>query len=214
MSVEEMLGINAQELMSRLKQGKEAYRDTHIDQYKKLSPKQKEQNIRRVVTELCHHYYTNDGHIEQEKLDEIVEILSHMIGWSNHPQKIKYLSRGKDKKIVFLGATGKGHMSRDELKRICVEYGIGAPMIEFRDDYDKLTNMNIDNLKNNKRILGIIIGAIPHSVKGTDGSLLSYIENNASEFPPYVVCRKSGDLGFTTREVRSAIPKFIKSDSP
>ncbi|NLC17043.1 MAG: hypothetical protein GX756_04110 [Clostridiales bacterium] len=211
-TISEASGLTSDEIITKLNQNKQK-NNIVVNDFERLRPKQKSDFIKKLAREMCYHYYSNDGKMDLDMLDEWIEILSRMVGFENHAVKMSYLQkRIKMRKVVFLGATGKGHLSRQDIKHICKSYGFLENQIEIRDDYSKLPNLKLDNLKNDRRYLGIVVGAIPHSIKGVpNGNLFQYLEDNACDFPPVRVCKDSNDaLGFSASAVKKALSELIR----
>jgi hypothetical protein len=207
-TIGEASGFSSNDILTKLNEKKNGH--IVINDYERLTPKQKSDNIRKIIREMCYHYYTNDGVIDPDMLGEWIEILSRMIGFENHAQKMKFLQkRIKMRKIAFIGSTNT--LSKQDIKNICKSYGFSEEQIEIRDDYNRMTNRNLDNLKNKNRYLGLIIGAIPHSIKGFSDDFISYLRNNAGEYPPFRVCAdKNNKPCFSASEVRKALSELIR----
>ncbi|HEY8419443.1 MAG TPA: hypothetical protein VIL03_03315 [Clostridia bacterium] len=207
-TISEASGFSSKEILTKLNEKKNW--NTVVNDYERLTPKQKSDNIKKIVHDMCYHYYSNDGVIEPAMLDEWIEILSRMIGFENHTEKMKFLQkRIKMRKIAFIGSTNT--LSKQDIKNICKSYGFSEDQIEIRDDYNKMTNRNLDNLKNKNRYLGLIIGAIPHSIKGVSDDFISYLRNNADDYPPFRVCSdKNNNPSFSASEVKKALSELIR----
>lgn len=211
-SISEASGLSYEDIINKLNQNKQD-KDFVINDFDRLKPKQKSEYIKKLAREMCFHYYSNDGKMDPDKLDEWIEIMSRMVGFENHVVKMNYLQkRINARKVVFLGATGKGHLSREDIKNICKDYGFSQEQIDIRDDYAKLTNINLDFLKNNKKFLGLVVGAVPHSIKGIEsGNIITYLESNSCDYPPIRICKDSNNnLGFSASTVKQALTDLIR----
>lgn len=73
-------------------------------------------------------------------------------------------------------------------------------------DYDKITNLNFRNFKHSNKYAAIIVGPMPHSVKGMNG-YSSGLEMLRSEpgYPLVVDCTANGQLKFTMESVWKAL---------
>ncbi len=211
-SISEASGLSYEQIISKLNENQQS-KDIVINDFDRLKPKQKSDYIKKLARDMCFHYYSNEGRMDAERLDEWIEIMSRMVGFENHAVKMNYLQkRINARKVVFLGATGKGHLKREDLTKICKGYGFLDNQIDIRDDYARLTNINMDFLKNNRRFLGLVIGAVPHSIKGVDsGNLVSYLENNHYDYPPVRICKdNNNNLGFSASTVKQALSDLIR----
>ncbi|HEY8424069.1 MAG TPA: hypothetical protein VIL23_04845 [Clostridia bacterium] len=183
-----------------------------INDYERLTPKQKTNHIKRIVQKMCYHYYSNGGVIDPDMLEEWIEILSRMVGFENHAVKMSYLQKRLKtrKKIVFLGSTNC--VSKQDIKNICKNYGFVEEQIEIRDDYSKMTNQSLDSLKNKNKYLGLLVGAIPHSIKGISNmEFIKHLEENACDYPPFKVCKdKNNELGFSVSAIKQALSEIIR----
>ena len=92
----------------------------------------------------------------------------------------------KEKKIVLIGAVATPNIKKD-LIGAANKYGFE---VEIYDDYDKIPNINFRKMQYSSSIAGIIVGPMPHSVKGK-GDYSSFIETLQNEpgYPPVVECR-------------------------
>ena len=211
-SISEASGLSYEEIITKLNENRQN-KDIVINDFDRLKPKQKSDYIKKLARDMCFHYYSNDGKIDAEALDEWIEIMSRMVGFENHVVKMSFLQkRINARKVVFLGATGKGHLNKEDLKTICKGYGFSENQIEIRDDYARLTNINMDFLRNNKRFLGLVVGAVPHSIKGIDsGNLISHLEDNYCDYPPVRICKdNNNNLGFSASTVKQALADLIR----
>ncbi|HEY8443600.1 MAG TPA: hypothetical protein VIL24_02240 [Clostridia bacterium] len=207
-TIGEASGLSSNEILAKLYKNNERF--ITVNDYERLSPKQKTDNIKKIIHDMCFHYYANDGAIDMDKLDEWIEILSRMIGFENHIVKMNYLQkRIKMRKVAFLGSTNT--LSKQDIKNICKTYGFEEHQIEIRDDYSKMTNRNLDNLKNKNKYLGLVVGAIPHKIKGISDDFIAHLENNALEYPPFRVCKdKNNNPCFSASEVKRALSELIR----
>lgn len=211
-SISEASGLSYEEIITKLNKDKEV-RNIVISDSERLSSKQKSEYLKKIAWDMCYQYYTNDATLDCGMLDEWIELMSRMVGFENHIIKMNFLQkRINSRKVVFLGATGKGHLNKDDLRNICKGYGFSDNQIDIRDDYARLTNLNVEFLKNNNKFLGLIVGAVPHSIKGvTSGNLLSHLEENVCDYPPVRVCRDANNnLGFSANTVKQALSDLIR----
>lgn len=108
----------------------------------------------------------------------------------------------KDKNIRLIGAVKSQSIVRD-LNGAAKKFGF---KIDIVDDYDKISNIDFRNMRYSS-IDGVIVGPMPHSVKGK-GNYSSLIEmlKNESGYPPVVECRISnGELKVSKRSLWHAL---------
>ena len=113
-------------------------------------------------------------------------------------------------KILLLGGCpGSPDKYISEFKK----YGIDKHNIDMKTDYKKLGSFDINNLtKARSKYDGILLGPMPHKMSGDmDGrSLIGMMENNVSEYPPFVVVRdSSGELKITKSSIKTSLKKLI-----
>ena len=99
-------------------------------------------------------------------------------------------------KIIVIG---RSYIKPDIMRAIAKNNGIDPNRLEIYNDYDKLTNFNINFLRNNMNYCDIIFGPAPHSMEyiGDYTSALSMIKQNSTEFPKLNVANDSNKLKIT-----------------
>ena len=70
-------------------------------------------------------------------------------------------------KIIVIGDS---RINKNEMEIIAKKNGIDPRRIEFVLEFDKITNYNFEKFKYNLSYSDILIGPIPHKVKGLDES--------------------------------------------
>lgn len=120
------------------------------------------------------------------------------------PNELKFLN---GKVIRFIGKLEKPSI-KNKLRGISKRYGFE---IEMFDDYEKLTNIDFSNMKYSKRISGIIVGPMPHKVKGI-GNYSSCLEMFKSEpgYPPVFECYAGEKLKITATSLWRALLELNK----
>lgn len=110
----------------------------------------------------------------------------------------------RSSKILVLGNT---QVSIQDLKGIAKSIGIDPDRIDFELDYNRITNFDVENLRFNTKYSDILVGPVPHKVKGIDGnsSLITHIEENQEEFPKLIRVMDSNGLKITKTSFKEAL---------
>ena len=90
---------------------------------------------------------------------------------------------------------GNSMISKGVMISIAKKYGIKENKLKFELDYDRLHNYNFGNLRNNMSYLDILVGLIPHKVKGINGhsSFLAMTKAMPEEFPKIIKLEDSNE---------------------
>ncbi len=106
-------------------------------------------------------------------------------------------------RLIIIGAS---QVSSDVILSLCRKAGFDKRNIELHTDFDKLTNFDTNCLlKMRTKYEGIIVGPIPHSMKH-GFSLISLIETEPQNYPPFIVTReKDQHLKITKNVLKKAL---------
>lgn len=112
-----------------------------------------------------------------------------------------------DKKRAKIVVIGDAMISVDDMRKIAKKNGINPQVLEFYLDYDRLTNFNFNQFRNNPGFSDIIIGPNPHKVRGIEGysSAISMIQQEAGQFPKLTIAEASNELKITKTSFTKAI---------
>lgn len=96
-------------------------------------------------------------------------------------------------KIIVIG---ESRVNKSDLKYIAKKNGIDPKRIEFELEYEKLTNYNFEKFKYNMSYSDVLIGPIPHKVKGLDASasFLSMVREHPEDYPKIIELRDANEL--------------------
>ena len=94
---------------------------------------------------------------------------------------------------------GKNKIKKKNLKKKKKKNGIDPKKIEFELDYEKLTNYNFEKFKYNMSYSDVLIGPMPHKVKGLDesASFLSMVREHPEDYPKIIELRDANELKIT-----------------
>jgi hypothetical protein len=111
--------------------------------------------------------------------------------------------------IVIAGSQIPDKMIISEL----CKKGFAKNKIVLKTEYSKHKSIDINNLKKiRSQYDGILLGPMPHKMAGKmDGdSLISMMQNNAEDYPPFAVIRdKSGELKVSKQSFRAALDSLV-----
>ena len=104
---------------------------------------------------------------------------------------------------------GNSMISKDVMISIAKKYGIKENRLEFELDYDRLHNYNFGNLRNNMSYSDVLVGPLPHKVKGIEkyNSFLAMAEANPEEFPKIIRLEGSNELKITRQSFLDGLLK-------
>lgn len=112
----------------------------------------------------------------------------------------------KNSKIIVIGDS---EIHKNEMENISKSKGIDPRRIEFVLDFDKFTNYNFNKFKHNVSYSDILLGPIPHKVKGLDesSSFLAMVRKNPDMFPNVIDLRSSSKLKITKQSFINGLLK-------
>lgn len=107
-------------------------------------------------------------------------------------------------KILLIGNT---ETKVSDLMKAAKYMGIDAEKIEYFLDYEKITNFNFGKLRYSTVYSDILVGPIPHKVKGIEenSSLIVMIESNQEEFPKLTKVMSEGELKISKNSFQKAL---------
>lgn len=110
----------------------------------------------------------------------------------------------KNAKVVVIGGS---MISIDDMRRIAKKNGLNPQLLEFHLDYDRLTNFDFNQFRNNPNYSDIIFGPNPHKVRGIEGysSAISMMQQEADQFPKLIIAETSNELKITKTSFTKAI---------
>ena len=99
-------------------------------------------------------------------------------------------------KIIVIGDSS---IKEDDMKKIAKSIGVNPNRLELHLDYDKITNFDINKLRNNFNYSDVIFGPCPHKMEGIEGysSAIAMIKHNSVEFPKLNIASSANSLKFT-----------------
>ena len=113
------------------------------------------------------------------------------------PAHTKKQPFGKGEYVLVVGKAPRGFMT--EAKRVALQYGVKN--IRFENDLDKLKNGSAQDMFSSIRCVGVIIGAVPHSIAG---GLHSFSHKTIIASAPNTGTRK-----LTIKTFRSALLELL-----
>lgn len=147
----------------------------------------------KIAKEITDAYYNDEIDYILEKYDLKDEISYSYYDFNNA-------------KILVVG---NSMISKDVMISIAKKYGIKENRLEFELDYDRLHNYNFGNLRNNMSYSDILVGPLPHKVKGIENysSFLAMAEANPEEFPKIIRLEGSNELKITKQSFLDGLLK-------
>lgn len=102
---------------------------------------------------------------------------------------------------------GDSRISIDEMRMIAKKNGLNPQLFEFHLDYERLTNLDFNQFRNNPNYSDIIFGPNPHKARGTEGysSAISMMRQEADQFPKLIIAEASNELKITKTSFTKAI---------
>lgn len=136
------------------------------------------------------------------KLDELLKKYGFV---DENEDEHAYYDSNHSKIIVI----GDSRISKSEMEGIAKHNGIDPRKIEFVLEYDKLTNYNFCKFKYNMSYSDILIGPIPHKVKGLDASssFMAMVKKQPECFPKVINLRGSDNLKITKNSFLNGLLK-------
>lgn len=114
--------------------------------------------------------------------------------------------RGSGERIYVIGAMDS---DKARIEQIAKKNGYSVDIVS---DYDKLTNNNINSLRYSTKYAGIIVGPMPHSIKGMGeySSAIALLEQEGG-FPPVVrATMQSNKLKLTKTSFTKALAELSR----
>lgn len=110
-------------------------------------------------------------------------------------------------KILVIGRLA-GNLN-DYIMNAKKKLGLNSDVFQFENDYDKITNLNVERLRYSNVYSDIICGPVPHSIKGKgdNSSIISMIDNSPREFPNLVKASANESLKISVSGFIEAIRK-------
>lgn len=115
----------------------------------------------------------------------------------------QYISVRSAKILVI----GDSRVGLDKLLLTAKKNNVAEKHIEFRTDYEKITNFNAETLWNSPVYSDILVGPIPHKIRGIEGypDLAALIKANETEFPKLTEMRVNGEPKITKTSFEQAL---------
>ena len=147
----------------------------------------------KIAKEITDAYYNDEIDYILEKYD-----LKDKISYS-------YYDCNNSKILIV----GNSMINKDVMISIAKKYGIKENRLEFELDYDRLHNYNFGNLRNNMAYSDVLVGHLPHKVKGIENysSFLAMAEANPEEFPKIIKLEGSNELKITRQSFLDGLLK-------
>ncbi len=150
-----------------------------------------EKIYQKIVKEISEAYYEN-------RIDEVLKKY-HLNDEFDYP-----CYDISNSKILVVGDSRVG---KDDLVMLAKKLGIKESCLEFLLDYEKITNYNFGNLRNSFTYSDILVGPMPHKVKGIDGytSFLAMTADKPEEFPKVTRLVASNEEKITKESFKKGI---------
>ena len=163
-----------------------------------FSQQQKDLILRKLMDKVTREFETA---CENDTLQDLIDDYGIRIGEDEFPVNPK-----RSKILVVGSLAGKVK----EFVMNAAKLNIPSTNIEFRSDYDKLTNNELTKLEYSDKYSDIIFGPIPHSMKGKGEatSIIEYMESRPDRYPRIIRAETlSSQLKLTITSFRNAIRK-------
>lgn len=137
--------------------------------------------------------------------EELENFLSkHNIAFLTKEQSFSYCDI-KNAQILIVGQL---NIKIKDVNGICKSLGIDPDRLVYIP-YDEATNYPFDNLRFSNRYSDVIFGATPHmgSGIGNNSSIITYLENNSSEFPNVIRACDSNGMNLNKTSLRNSLMK-------
>ncbi|MFC1778126.1 hypothetical protein ACFL3I_12440 [Pseudomonadota bacterium] len=103
---------------------------------------------------------------------------------------------------------GDARVSEKHLLGICKNCGIRPNQVRFKLEFNAFDKINFKSLSHNPNVAGILIGPLPHKIKGCDDP--ANILLNGDGYPPSMkVETNAGELKITKTAFRSALVTLL-----
>ena len=95
------------------------------------------------------------------------------------------------------------------IDKIAEEYAIEPSQIDVIDKYKQISRYDFDALIDTTKYSDIIVGAVPHKTKGTNGAsgIVAHIMNNKHRYPNIVIASTGNDIKLTLNTFTKALLK-------
>ena len=140
--------------------------------------------------------------IGKEELEKFLS--NHNISILNEKESFSYC----DLKTAQILVVGQLNIKIKDVNGICKSLGIEPDRLVYVP-YDEVTNYSFDNLRFSNRFSDVIFGATPHKGNGIGDStsIITYLENNASEFPNVIRACVSNGLNLNKTSLKNSLLK-------
>lgn len=138
----------------------------------------------------------------EEELNDF--LYKHNISLKSRNSSFSYC----DLKVAQILVVGQLNIKIKDVNGICKSIGIDPDRLVYIS-YDEATNFRFDSLRFSNRYSDIILGALPHKGCGIgeNSSIITYLENNASEFPNVIRACDSNGLNLNKTSLKNALLK-------
>lgn len=116
---------------------------------------------------------------------------------------------GRRSRILVVG---QSQVSESHLLGICKTMGLKKNQVDFRLAYDAFDSLDIKSLQYNNTVAGILVGPLPHKVRGQDNPIEALIDGDG--YPPTVrVESRAGELKITKSSFKEGLENLLTSIS-
>ena len=140
----------------------------------------------------------------QANREQDIESYLKKIHYENLIQGYNTCYDRKNAKVVVIG---DAMISVDDMRKIAKKNGLNPQHLEFHLDYNRLTNLDFNQFRNNPSYSDIIFGPNPHKARGIEGysSAISMMQHEADQFPKLIIAEASNELKMTKTSFTKAI---------
>ena len=132
----------------------------------------------------------------------------HEIIDQNMQQLDDVLSKSINDENLKILVIGEPQIRIDDIYQIAKLYGFNMKNLDLYTEYDKIKNLDITRFKNTNKYCGIIVGPIPHNVKGMnyDSFLAKTLSEAENEYPYWKKCiTEAGEFKITRNSFDNAL---------
>lgn len=117
--------------------------------------------------------------------------------------KINDMITNRNKILVI----GDSRVKMKDLLGVIKDLRIDVDKVEFKLGYEKASGIDLETLRYSNKYTDILMGPIPHKVKGLDSStyFISEIENNQEEYPNLIKLIDSNALKITKTSFKNGL---------
>lgn len=157
--------------------------------------------IRKIIDKFREEL-TIANRIGKEELEKF--LIEHNISRIDEERSFSYCNLETAQILIV----GQLNIKVKDINCICKSLGISPDRLVYIP-YEEVTNYPFDSLKYSNRYSDIIFGATPHkgSGIGDNSSIITYLENNALEFPNVIRACDSNKLNLNKTSLRNALLK-------